>query len=209
MLAKTLSPELLRIAQHGEGNSLREITTAFSQAAKASGCFIENDACSQFGSLKRRRSGESLVYVPPAGDEIIKIKNPTAKQHIKASQPSDWPFEHIIHNILFPETAYEFIGISEELGEPRIILNQSNVESVAFPPDEQIADYLQNVLGLIPEDRYFFGNKVLSVTDVGAHSDNVLLGDDNRLYFIDPLIRLKKPALVAIEYLTGATLTCA
>lgn len=45
--------------------------------------------------------------------------------------------------------------------------------------------------------------------DVGSHSDNVLLGDDNRLYFIDPLIRLKKPAPEVIEHLTGTTLLCA
>ena len=37
---------------------------------------------------------------------------------------------------------------------------------------------------------------------------NGLYGDDNRLYFIDPLIRLKKPALEVIEHLTGATLAC-
>ena len=41
------------------------------------------------------------------------------------------------------------------------------------------------------------------MTDVGAHGDNVLLGDDGKVYFIDPLIRLKRPANEVIEYLTG------
>lgn len=156
-----------------------------------------------------KRSGESTVYWSRSQNAYYKVKSPFAKQALKSTTLTDSLFEHIIHNILFPETAYEFIGLAEELHELRIVLRQSNVPSETFPTDEQIADHLQNVLGLVAEDRYFFGNEVLAVTDVGSHSDNVLLGDDNRLYFIDPLIRLKKPALEVIEHLTGATLTCA
>ena len=51
--------------------------------------------------------------------------------------------------------------------------------------------------------RYFFGDGVVSVTDVGAHGDNVLLGDDGKVYFIDPLIRLGRTAEEVIEWLTG------
>ncbi len=43
----------------------------------------------------------------------------------------------------------------------------------------------------------------MSVTDIGEHGDNVLLGDDGRTYFIDPLIRLNRPAEEVIEFLTG------
>lgn len=57
--------------------------------------------------------------------------------------------------------------------------------------------------GLMKEDRYFFGDGVVSVTDVGEHGDNVLLGDDGKVYFIDPLIRLHRPAEEVIEHLTG------
>ena len=44
---------------------------------------------------------------------------------------------------------------------------------------------------------------MVSVTDVGEHGDNVLLGDDGRVYFIDPLIRLNRSASDVIEWLTG------
>ena len=57
--------------------------------------------------------------------------------------------------------------------------------------------------GLVKEDRFFYGDGVVSVTDVGEHGDNVLLGDDGQVYFIDPLIRLHKPAEEVIEFLTG------
>ena len=36
-----------------------------------------------------------------------------------------------------------------------------------------------------------------------AHGDNVLLGDDGKVYFIDPLIRLSRSAEETIEWLTG------
>ena len=66
----------------------------------------------------------------------------------------------------------------------------------------QIAAHLA-ALGLKPEDRYFFGNDLLAVTDVSAQSDNVLLDDAGQLRFIDPLIRLKNPALDVIKELIG------
>ena len=47
------------------------------------------------------------------------------------------------------------------------------------------------------------GDGIVSVTDVGEHGDNVLLEDDGKIYFIDPLIRLHHPATETIQLLTG------
>ena len=154
------------------------------------------------GELISKRTGESEVYFNAAEHTYYKVKWPSAKSHIKQTAPQDWFYEHIIHNILFPDTAYEFIGITEEVGELKIILRQREVLSETFPSDAQIAAHLAT-LGLKPEDRYFFGNSLLAVTDVGASSDNVLLDDAGNLRFIDPLIRLKKPAREVIAKLTG------
>ena len=130
------------------------------------------------------------------------MKWPAAKAHIKHTTERDWLYEHIIHNILFPDTAYDFIGITEEVGELKIILRQQEVQSESAPSDAQIAAHLVS-LGLTPEDRFFFGNDLLAVTDVSAQSDNVLLDDAGNLRFIDPLIRLKKPAVDVIDSLVG------
>ena len=192
-------------ADSGEGHPLRALTSL----AKREHFFLTKEQIESLGTCVSKRSGESAVYWSRSQNAYYKVKSPFAKQSLKSTSLSDCLFEHIIHNILFPETAYEFIGLAEELHELRIVLKQSNVPSETFPTDEQIADHLQNILGLVPEDRYFFGNEVLAVTDVSSQSDNVLLGDDNRLYFIDPLIRLKKPAPEVIEHLTGTTLLCA
>lgn len=129
------------------------------------------------------------------------MKNPAAKAPLKHTVESDWVYEYVIHNILFPETAYELVALGKELGEMRIVLKQKCVSSEAFPTDEEVAKFMLEEHGLVPEDRYWFGNELLAITDVGAKGDNVLKGDDGRLFFIDPLIRLKKPALEVISKL--------
>ena len=110
-------------------------------------------------------------------------------------------FEHLIHNILFPNTQYTFKGISEDLGELRIIYSQPYVPMNFIPPSQkQIDKYIINALGLKKEDAYFYGNDYLSITDVSADSDNVLVAMDGVFYFIDPIIRFKKRAWEIWDY---------
>lgn len=42
------------------------------------------------------------------------------------------------------------------------------------PTHKMIDDYLRNVLGLTKEDKYFYGNEYLAITDISNLSDNVL-----------------------------------
>ena len=116
-------------------------------------------------------------------------------------QPEDAAFEHLVHNLLFPETAYTLEGISEEMGDVRIVLSQDFIQNYDQPTKEQIAEALA-ARGLFPEDNYSFGNELVSVTDV--EGDNVLLGEDGTVYFIDPIIRFKKPLREIIATLGGA-----
>ena len=89
-------------------------------------------------------------------------------------------YEHLIHNILFPLTRYNFIGISE-------------------PSQNEIDDYLIYGLGLRLENKYFYANDYVAITDVSANGDNVLI-DNGNLYFIDPIIKFKKPAVETLNY---------
>lgn len=202
MLAAEVSAERMRVVQHGEGASVREVSTALVSAAKKFGLFVPYSVRAKFGDLKRRRSGESEVYVGTDYGVLVKFKDPEAKQPLKGTRPSDWLFEHVIHNVLFPEARYEFLGLTEAVGGIRLVLRQENVESMTRPPDARIAADMAN-LGLVREGRYSFGNEVLSVTDVSSTSDNVLQGRDGKTYYIDPLIRLKRPAWETLEWLVG------
>ena len=76
----------------------------------------------------------------------------------------------------------------------RFILTQKEVSAHKLPTNRQIDNYMKAILGLSQEDAYTWGNWLYSITDVNATSDNVLLGEDGNLYFIDPLIKLKKSA---------------
>ena len=81
-------------------------------------------------------------------------------------------------------------------------MRQKNVSCVFdIPSQKAIDNYLNKVLGLKKEDNYFYGNDYFSVTDVSNLSDNVLSGEDGHLYFIDPIIKLKKPALEVLDFL--------
>ncbi len=96
---------------------------------------------------------------------------------------------------MFPSTAYTLEGVSESLGDVRLVLSQDYLKGDLKPAsEEQIDAYLQNELGLKKENGYYYGNEYFSITDVGADGDNVLVDNNGHLYFIDPIIKFKKPA---------------
>ena len=169
--------------------------------AKQNGLFIPLEQTKTLGTKYAKRTGESAVYLNEEAGKVFKVKNPYAKSAMKSGvQPEDAIFEHTIHNLLFPETAYTFEGISEDLGDVRIVLSQQLIRTAKQPTQQQIVDALA-ARGLFAEDKYSFGNELVSVTDV--EGDNVLLGEDGAVYFIDPIIKFKKPAREIIDALTG------
>ena len=170
--------------------------------AKRNGMFVPHEETRQFGEKHPKRTGESVVYIDSEAERVIKVKDPYAKSAMKAGvEAEDAIYEHIIHNLLFPETAYTFEGISEQFGEVRIILSQDLITTYGQPTKEQITEALA-ARGLQPETKYSFGNDLVSVTDV--EGDNVLLGEDGTVYFIDPIIRFKKPVKQLIDLLSIA-----
>ena len=127
-----------------------------------------------------------------------KIKNPFAKSHLKKHPIRYALYEHVIHNILFPDAPLEFLGIVDEWNEARFVYRQIAVRSESRPSDAQIAIEMR-LRGMSPEQKYCFGNDMVFVTDVGQDSDNVLLGDDGNLYFIDPIIGFKEKLQLLLE----------
>lgn len=180
-------------AQETEGERLIAI-------AKEHGFFIDKSRWDGFGERKRLPSGESIVYLSDDCKMVIKLRSPFSKSVIKQLHAEDAIYEHIIHNILFPATRYQFIGVTQDTVGVRIVLAQKYIADIfTIPSQEHIDRYLIEGLGLTPENRYFYGNDYVAVTDVSAYSDNVL-SDGEKLYFIDPIIRFKKPALEVLNY---------
>lgn len=105
---------------------------------------------------------------------------------------------------MFPDTEYRLLGISESsIGDVRFILEQEYLKDGYEPTTQkQIDEYLSKELHLIKEGKYWYGNDFYAITDVDAASDNVLSDNSGKLYFIDPIIKFKKSAKDAIDFLT-------
>ena len=198
LLAAALSAQSGGDADCSPRDKVRKLT----DAARAVGLYVPPMQVPSLGDIVSKRTGESAVYWNHDENAFYKVKNPEAKRPIKRTSEKDWPYEHVIHNILFPECPYEFIGITEDYGELRVVLKQRAIGTESFPTSKQIEQSLAS-RGLYQIDAYFFSDEIVSVTDVGEHGDNVLLGDDGIVYFIDPLIRLHHSAAETIRLLTG------
>lgn len=57
-------------------------------------------------------------------------------------------------------------------------------------------------MGFILLSLKYYGNEWLAVTDVSNEGDNVLADEDN-LYFIAPIILLKRPAIEVLTHYYG------
>lgn len=169
---------------------IRATSLALIDAARRTSLYLETKAVP--GTRYSIRTGESEVRLVQSEQVYYKIKNPFAKLHLKKHPAEYVIFEHLVHNILFPECQLDFLGVSSELHEARLIFKQAAVRSDRRPDDAQIAEELKQ-RGLRPDGRYSFGNDFVFVTDVGQDGDNVLLDDDNQLRFIDPIIGFKPP----------------
>lgn len=180
-------------AQEAESQRLIEI-------AKDNGLFIPKSEWEKFGDRKRLPSGESIVCLSNDGETITKIRNPFAKAAIKNLHAQDVIYEHLIHNVLFPTTKYKFVGISEDIDGVRLILQQQYLsKKFSNPSQKDIDNYLQKGLGLKIENRYYYANDFIAITDVSAEGDNVL-SDNEHLYFIDPIIKFKQPAINVLAH---------
>ena len=180
-------------AQEKESNRLISI-------AKANNLFVDKREWERYGDRKRLPSGESIVYLTDDGKMVVKVRNPFAKTAIKELHAYDAIYEHLVHNIFFPNTRYRFEGISEDFDGVRIILSQSYIPNTFDAPTQSVIDnYLIKGLGLTLEDRYYYANEFIAITDVSAESDNVLT-DGKRLFFIDPIIKMKRPAVDVLQH---------
>jgi len=187
--------------EQGERDAAIAESVRLIKLAKENGLYIPKNQWDNFGDRKRLPSGESIVYLSRDGKYITKVRNPFAKAAIKQLRASDIIYEHLVHNILFPSTRYTFVGISEDIDGIRIILRQNYIPLTFISPSQkQIDKYIKSNLSLADEGYHFYGNNYISITDVVAEGDNVLIGDGDILYFIDPIIRLKKTALQVLDY---------
>ena len=192
VLAAACADERSRDTGQMSSDPIRRESDILIAVAMRNGCFIETDSVP--GTRYTIRTGESEVRLVQREQLYYKVKNPFAKLHLKKHPPEYVLFEHVIHNVLFPDCRLEFLGVAEDIHEARLVFRQQAVRADARPDDRQIAEHLGR-LGLRPEGRYAFANDYVLVTDVGQDGDNVLLDDNGQPRFIDPILGFKQPLL--------------
>ena len=185
----------------GSRTAQEEFSCALIEASKECELYISKEDCNNLGVRKMLPSGESIILENKSQGIVYKIRNPFAKLHLKSPNLSNILYEHVIHNILFPEVSYSLVGISEDNGSVRIVLSQPFVFETRTPSQYQIDEHLFS-LGLQTEDRYYYGNEHIAITDVGSTGDNVLLSSAGSLLFIDPIIKIKTTGKDAIRFLS-------
>lgn len=180
-----------------ERNRRRTESERLVETAKDNGQFMERREVHAKGEKVAKRTGESEVILNKEEGKVYKIKDPYSKSPMKPGvQPEDAIYEHLVHNKYFPESVYGFEGISEDIGDARIVLSQDYIESYGQPTKQEIDSALAEK-GLYPEDNYYYGNDEVRVTDVTG--DNAIIGADGKVYFIDPVIDFKKPVMEILE----------
>lgn len=206
VLGAQLPTERLGDFEKGSRAEQEEIGHHIIENAKRNGVFIDRSTLNSLGDRVVGVSGESVVYIDEANNRVVKVKDPYAKTNLKGHAASDALYEHIVHNLLFPNTQYRLLGISDDaIGDVRFVLEQDYMAKGFTPATQADIDwYLTHELGLTKVEKPYlhYENDYYSITDVDAGGDNVLIDEDGAICFIDPIIKFKKPAVEVVNYLT-------
>ena len=129
------------------------------------------------------RGSENEVYVNNETQTVYKLND------FRYSDDNLMPFfERIrIHNKLFEDCPYEMIGMTEnQSGKPCAVLTQPYILAEREASEDEISEELLR-LGFHPEmEGEYFSNGYFDIFD--ASPNNVLMGIDGHLYFIDTII---------------------
>ncbi|MEG0500447.1 MAG: hypothetical protein RR550_04905, partial [Rikenellaceae bacterium] len=123
---------------------------------------------------------ESEVY--RRGNSVFKLNN----FDLAGDDTSNFFFRMKAHNEIFPNIAYDFVGMAQNLkGQTCAVLEQPYIESEREATEGEISDYMTSI-GFGESFYDDFYNDKYSVFDTAPK--NVLVGVDGKLYFIDTQI---------------------
>ena len=129
------------------------------------------------------RGSENEVYVSYSGTQMYKLNDfRYSDDNLSAF------FDRIAaHNHYFPDCGYKLIGFAENReGKVCAVLSQPFIVADREATESEISTELQ-LLGFAPKlEGEYYSNGVHEIFD--ALPNNVLMGVDGRLYFIDTII---------------------
>ena len=147
--------------------------------ALSNNCWIDRNTLGTFSD----RGSENEVYASLDNRSVYKLND------FRYSDDNLTPFfERIcIHNQLFPDCAYEFIGFTENRdGKTCAVLRQPFIQAEREAIQQEIDEEMVRLGFKKEQDSGYFSNADYDIFD--AVPNNVLMGEDGHLYFIDTII---------------------
>jgi hypothetical protein len=131
------------------------------------------------------RGSENEVYLSSDKGHVIKFND------FRYSEDNLTPFFERIyaHNLYFPECSYQLIGFGlNQFGKICAVLKQPFIHIARMATEDEI-DYALRTMGFTPcLDGEYYSNGRHDLFDVSPQ--NVVIGEDNELFFIDVIIYL-------------------
>lgn len=178
------SKETTRNVESTEGYKGRQIEVLKEYAQKNGFWIADRKVLGEFLS----EGGENEVYYISGSGYVNKLNN----FEYAGDDLSNFFDRLIAHNKLFPEVPYKLIGFSENRkGEFSAVLEQSFIPVEREATEDEISSYMKK-LGFEDDGDGNFHNDKYDVFD--AVPNNVLMGTDGNLYFIDTQITGNKSA---------------
>ena len=174
--------------------------------AKESGEYLEHPRGAEEYKYLIGQGTESEVFYRPDSDYVTKYKTIFTMPQERWKFPDGRNFgnaiyEHVAHNVLFPNTRLELKGVSMNYkGEGQFVFEQPLVDTRGTASDKEVRDYMAG-LGFNNisknENLPVYSDGHISIHDLVGR--NVLkLGDE--LFFIDTAIEFLENPEDAIEY---------
>ena len=180
--AETVAQRVLKSIQAVAGTTdcKRVQIARLTDFAKNNKCWI--DSPESLGDFADRGS-ENEVYLSKDNDVVYKLND------FRYSDDNLTPFFDRIkaHNTYFPDCAYTLIGFAKNRdGKTCAVLSQPYIITGREATEDEIREELIR-LGFIPQmDGEYYTNGIHDIFD--ASPNNVLVGIDGNLYFIDTII---------------------
>jgi hypothetical protein len=142
-------------------------------------CWIDKDTLGTYSD----RGSENEVYTSLDSRFVYKLND------FRYSDDNLSPFFEriIVHNQLFPDCGYTFLGFAENRdGKVCAVLRQPFILSQREATQGEINEEMERLGFQKEQDDGYFTNSDYDIFD--AVPNNVLKGDDGHLYFIDTII---------------------
>ena len=124
------------------------------------------------------RGGEAQIYLAHDRRSVIK-----ANEAVYYATWLEFFNSLVIHNLLFEETAYEFLGVAEKEDSLLVLLKQPFITSDG-PLDLSDVKKFLTFNGFENTRRNDYFNKELGIILEDMHDENIIV-NSNKLFFID------------------------